>query len=103
MATMSKFLNMGLPLEEVIARCTAAPARVIRHPELGRLSVGAEADAALLRLEEGEFGFVDSGHARLRGTRRLHCVLTIRAGQALWDPEGLATVDWEAAGKYVFL
>ncbi len=80
-----------------------APAAAIRRPELGTLSVGAEADVAVLQLQQGDFGFVDSGLARLRGTRRLQCLLTLRAGQVAWDPTGLTCSDWEAAGKYIFL
>jgi len=99
-ATMSKMLNMGMPLQEVILRSTAEPARMIRRPELGTLSVGAEADVAAFRVEEGAFGFVDSGHAKMRGTRRLQCVLTVRAGQIVWDLNGLSWPDWETAGKY---
>ena len=68
---MSKFLNMGVPLEEVIARSTWAPARAIRHEELGHLSVGAIADIAVFRVEKGDFGFVDVYKARMRGTQRM--------------------------------
>lgn len=98
--TMSKMLNLGMPFREVILRSTAEPARMIRRPELGTLSVGAEADVAAFRIEEGAFGFVDSGHAKMRGTRRFQCVLTVRAGQIVWDLDGLSWPDWETAGKY---
>jgi dihydroorotase len=98
--TMSKMLNLGMPLREVIFRSTVEPARMIRHPELGTLSVGAEADVAAFRIEEGAFGFVDSGHAKMRGGRRLQCVLTVRAGEIVWDLDGLSWPDWETAGKY---
>jgi Amidohydrolase family len=46
---MSKFLAMGLSVNHVISRATWNPAREIRHEELGRLSVGAPADIAVLR------------------------------------------------------
>ena len=69
--TMSKFLAMGMPLQEVIYRSTQKPAEVIRRTELGHLSVGAEADVAVLELCEGEFGFVDSGKARINGGQKL--------------------------------
>ena len=59
--TMSKYLSMGMPIEEVIARSTIIPARMIGHPELGSLSVGSEADVAVLRQSDGEFGFADCG------------------------------------------
>ena len=49
---MSKFLAMGLSLDDVIARSTWNPAREIKQEELGHLSVGAAADVAVLRLEK---------------------------------------------------
>jgi len=50
--TLSKFLNLGLSLREVIARATVRPAAAIRRPKLGTLIVGAPADIALFRLED---------------------------------------------------
>ncbi len=98
---MSKMLNIGLSLDEVIMRSTVTPAREIGHPELGTLSVGSEADVAVLRLEEGSFGFVDCGRARMQGDRVLECALTLRAGQVVYDPEGLTMPDWQSApGDY---
>ena len=101
--TMSKFLNLGMSLQEVVRRSTVEPARVIRRPELGTLSVGAEADIAVLELLRGSFGFVDSGHARLRGDQRLQCALTVRAGDVVWDRNGLSWPDWDTAGNYLFI
>ena len=68
---ISKFLNMGMPLDEAIARATIHPAREIHHEELGHLSIGSPADIAVLRLVAGDFGFVDSARRRMRGTRKL--------------------------------
>lgn len=93
--TMGKMLAMGVPLPEVIARSTVAPAREIGHPELGTLTPGAEADVAVLALDEGEFGFSDCGRYRLDAGQRLRCILTIRAGQIVYNPDGLALPTWE--------
>ncbi len=98
--TMSKFLAMGMSLKEVIYRSTQRPAEVIRHPELGHLTPGADADVAVLNLKEGEFGFVDSGRARLSGRQRLECELTVRAGRIAWDLNGRSRPAWDAAGDY---
>jgi dihydroorotase len=57
--TLSKFLNLGMSLEDVIARATVRPASAMRRPDLGSLSVGAPADIALFRLEEGRYTFYD--------------------------------------------
>ena len=100
--TMSKCLNMGMPLQDVIRCSTVSPAQEIRRPELGTLSVGAEADIAVLELLRGDFGFVDSGRAKMKGDQRLQCALTVRAGEILWDRNGLSAPDWETAGEYVF-
>ncbi len=97
LTTMSKCLCMGMPLPEVIFRSTVAPAREIGRPELGTLSVGAEADVAVLKHLTGEFGYVDCGKAKLIGREKLECKLTIRAGQIVYDPEGLSAPEWEHA------
>ncbi|MBI2505058.1 MAG: amidohydrolase/deacetylase family metallohydrolase [Candidatus Latescibacteria bacterium] len=98
--TMSKFLALGMPLQEVIYRSTQKPAEVIRRPELGHLSVGAEADVAVLELQEGEFGFTDSGGARQDGTQKLECQLTVRKGEIVWDLNGRGRPRWQEAGEY---
>ena len=91
---------MGLTLQDVVRRSTVTPSQEIRRPELGTLSVGAEADIAVFDLLHGAFGFVDSGHARMQGDRRLQCALTVRAGTIVWDRNGLSWPDWETAGDY---
>jgi dihydroorotase len=94
---MSKFLNMGVPLEEVIADSTWHPARQIHREELGHLTVGAPADVAVLRMVTGDFGFVDSARLRMRGTRKLVAELTLRDGRVVWDLNGMSSVDWDKA------
>jgi dihydroorotase len=95
--TMNKILNIGMPLQEVIMRSTVTPAREIGHPELGNLSVGAEADVAVFKLLEGEFSFVDCGKAKMHGTQKLECRMTLRAGEVVFDPTGLSMPDWPDA------
>ena len=56
---MSKILNLGSSLEDVVRMSTWKPAEVIKRTELGHLSEGAIADVTVLRLDEGEFGFLD--------------------------------------------
>jgi dihydroorotase len=91
---MSKFLALGLPLDDVILRSTWNPARALGQEQLGSLSVGSSADLAVLRLERGEFGFLDSYGARLRGTQKLVCEMTIREGKVVYDLNGLGRPDW---------
>jgi dihydroorotase len=92
---MSKFLALGLPLEDVVARSTWNPARAVKQDALGNLSVGAPADVAVLRLEKGSYGFVDSFGGRMKSDRRLVCEMTLRDGRVLYDQNGLARPDWD--------
>src|ERR1043165_6073645 len=64
---MSKFLNIGMSLQDVILHSTWKPANVIKRPELGTLSVGAEADIAVFNLLKGDFGFLDIRKTKLKG------------------------------------
>lgn len=96
---MSKFLNLGVPLEEVILRSTWNPAREIRREEFGHLTPGAVADVAVLRLARGDFGFLDAHGLRLKGTQKLIAELTIKDGRVVWDLNGLAAVDWDKARR----
>lgn len=100
MTTFSKLLNLGVPLEELVRRATVTPARAINRPDLGTLSEGAMADLAVLRLEEGDFGFVDSDGLRLPARNRLKAVLTVRNGRIVWDTEGLSRTEWSNVGPY---
>src|SRR5215471_19071883 len=96
---MSKFLSLGLSLDDVVQRSTWNPAREIGHEELGHLSIGAAADIAVLRLEKGSFGFVDTYGARLQGTQKLTCELTLRDGKAVYDLNGITRPDWDKLPK----
>ena len=92
--TMSKFLNLGMPLADVIKANTSRAADVIKRPDLGHLGVGAEADIAVLNLRRGTFGFVDTGGGRMQGDQKLECELTIKAGQVVWDLNGISRPLW---------
>ncbi|NLG51986.1 MAG: amidohydrolase/deacetylase family metallohydrolase [Chloroflexi bacterium] len=94
---MSKFMNIGCTLEDVVMRTTVAPAREIGRPELGTLDVGADADIAVLKLNHGDFGFIDSGGAKMLGNQRLTCMLTVRNGGIAFDAEGISKPEWEKA------
>ena len=93
---MSKFLILGVPLEEVIRESTINPAREIGHEELGHLSVGAVADVAALKVCEGDFGYTDVAGGLLRGSQRLVCELTLKDGRVMWDLDGRVARDWRA-------
>jgi dihydroorotase len=92
---MSKFLNIGVGLDQVIELSTWNPAREIHHEELGNLSVGATADVTVLRMLTGNFGFVDSAGLRVKGDRKLEAELTIHDGLVAWDLNGITSDDYK--------
>lgn len=92
---MSKILNQNVPLADVIRMSTSNPAKQIKRPELGHLGVGAGADVAVLRVDEGSYGFLDARGARASGTKMIVCELTLRAGAVEWDLNGRAGEDWK--------
>src|SRR5262249_42407835 len=96
---MGKFLAMGMSLDDVIRRSTWNPAHEIHRDELGNLSVGSPADVAVLRLERGKFGFTDMYGARMPGTQKLVCEMTVRNGRIVYDLNGISRPDWEKLPK----
>ncbi len=92
---LSKFLNMGLSLNDVILRATWNPAKVIKRTELGHLSEGAPADVAVFTLRKGDFGFLDVRGTKMKGTQKLEAELTIRDGRVVWDLNGIAAPMWD--------
>lgn len=93
--TMAKVLNLGASVEQVIAMSTWNPAKEIKRPDLGHLTAGAEADVAVLRVDKGTFGFIDSAGAAHTGTRNIVAELTLRKGKVVWDLNGRAAEDWK--------
>lgn len=92
---MSKFLALGLSMNDVILRTTWNPAQVIKRPALGNLDVGADADIAVFTLHKGAFGFLDIRNTILKGSQKLETELTVRAGKIVWDLNGIAAQPWQ--------
>jgi dihydroorotase len=92
---LSKFMAIGMTLEEVISRATWIPAEVINRPDLGHLSVGAEADIAVLKLREGDFGYIDVRRKKVNSSQKLEAELTLRAGRIVWDLNGISMERFE--------
>jgi len=93
---LSKFLNMGLPLQDVIKRATLNPAKAIKRTDLGTLGEGSVADIAVFSLREGSFGFLDVRGTKMQGTQKLEAELTIRSGKIVWDLNGIGSPAWDA-------
>ncbi len=96
---LSKFLNMGMNLEEVVSRVTVKPAEIIRHPELGNLAVGNPADIAVFKIIEEDVTFADSNGSRIEGECYLRPVMTVSGGTIVFDPYGLQYQIWSEIPK----
>ena len=90
LSVMSKLLAIGMDFKSIIKAATWNPAIEIKHEELGNLSVGADADVAILNLREGKFGFFDYTGFRIDADKKLECEMTIRAGKIVYDLNGIA-------------
>ena len=90
LSVMSKFHQMGMDVPSVIQASTWNPAVVIKREELGHLSVGADADVAILAFREGDFGFYDYTGYRAAGDQKFECEMTIRGGKIVYDLNGIA-------------
>lgn len=96
---MGKFLAMGLSPDQVIQWTTWNPAREIHHEELGNLSIGAIADVSVLRLQQGHFGFTDMYGARMDGTQKFICEMTVKGGRVVYDLNGISRPEWTTLPK----
>ncbi|MEI6679401.1 MAG: amidohydrolase/deacetylase family metallohydrolase [Mariniphaga sp.] len=87
---MSIFLVMGMDLPDVIKATTWNPALAIHREDLGNLSVGSEADVAILKMEKGRFGFWDKTGYKMDAEQKLECEMTVREGRIVYDLNGIA-------------
>ena len=83
METMSKFLHLGMAVPDIVRAVTHTPARILRRPDLGDLSVGSTGDATVMRIAEGRCEFTDvSGKTRMG--RQRFALDSMVVGGALW-------------------
>ena len=92
--TLSKFLALGMTVEQVIERATSKPAAAMRRPDLGTLRPGSAADLALFELVEGEVTFHDVQMELRKGTQRLVNTLTLVDGEILERSEERPSQPW---------
>jgi dihydroorotase len=83
LVTMSKFLCLGMPLEEIVRAVTATPARILGRPDLADLSIGSTGDATVMRIVEGRFLYEDVLGETMEGDRKLE-IDSIVLGGRLW-------------------
>jgi dihydroorotase len=87
---MSKYLNMGMEVPDVIQRATWNAAQALKHNDIGSLTEGSVADITIISILTGNYGFIDAGGNKINGSRKFESELTIRAGKIVWDLNGLS-------------
>jgi dihydroorotase len=90
---MSKFLNMGMTIQEVVERATWSAAKAIKREDLGQISEGAVADLTVFSLLQGKFGFIDAAGNRMEGSKKIDTELTLREGKVVYDLNGIAAKE----------
>jgi dihydroorotase len=83
--TLSKFLALGMPLDEVIAASTVNAAMALRRPELGTLAPGSAGDASILSIKEGSFPLEDVRGEVVMARERMFADGVVVAGR-WWHP-----------------
>jgi dihydroorotase len=83
--TLSKFLVMGMPLNDVIAASTVNAAMALKRPELGSLKPGSVGDATILNIKQGRFDYVDVTGEHLEGDRKIESLGVVVTGR-WWHP-----------------
>lgn len=96
---MSKFLNMGMTLPQVIEASTWHPAQQIKRTELGNLSVGSTADVSVLAVQNGTFGYTDTNGAKMMGKQNIVADVTMKGGRVYWDLNGRFRPLWNTLDK----
>jgi dihydroorotase len=92
---LSKFLALGMSLEDVVRAATIRPAEVMGlADQIGTLRVGSLADVALFRIEQGEFAFYDVHMNKRMGKRLLHNTRTIVDGEEMVIASDGPTAPW---------
>src|SRR5271156_6834470 len=86
LTTMTKLLHFGMPLDEIVRRSTAAPAKILGYEgTVGTLKPGANADIAILELRDGNFELKDSEGSPITARRRLVAQATLRDGRFCYE------------------
>ena len=95
--TLSLFLALGVPLEELVPRVTLAPAKWLHMEDrIGTLTSGTWADITLFDAVPGRWVFRDRLGASAVGKEKLVPRLVIRRGEQI-RPHGELLADLEAA------
>lgn len=79
--TMSKFLSLGYPLNDVISLVTASPARILGlEATHGKIEPGRKADLTIFSVKQGEFVFADWENTEFKGNMLVRPEYAVKAG-----------------------
>lgn len=84
--TMSKFLCLGMGLNDVIAASTLNAGMMLKRPEYGSLKVGSLGDATILTIREGKFKYMDVVGEELIGNQKIVSEGVVLKGK-WWHPK----------------
>jgi dihydroorotase len=79
--TLSKFLALGMPINDVIAASTINSAKALQRPELGTFKIGSAGDASVLELRSGQFSLEDTRGEIVVAPQRLFAAGLLIAGR----------------------
>ena len=84
--TMTKLLHFGMPLEDIVRRATANPARIMGYEgTVGTLKPGANADVSVFELRDGHFDLLDADGNTVTAKRRLIAQTTVKDGRVWYE------------------
>jgi dihydroorotase len=83
--TMSKFLCMGMPLNDVIAASTVNAGIALQRPELGSFKPGCVGDATIITIADGKFDYEDVTGEHMIGDKRILSEGVVIGGR-WWHP-----------------
>ena len=69
--TLSKFLNLGMPIYDIIKSCTLNASLAINRPEIGNLKIGSVANVSILEIQKGNFNFFDVINQKIIGKEKI--------------------------------
>lgn len=97
---ISKMMSLGMSLNDAVLRSTVNPAKAVAmFPEIGTLGEGRVADVAVFALRDGIFAYKDAWNNKQIGAKKLETVLTLRAGELVFDRDARAFPEWRKVAR----
>ena len=81
---LSKFIDFGMPLEDVLRAATSKPAELTGRPELGSLAEGTTADVAIFKLKRKNVPYSDINGHTFTGSQVLVPMMTFKGGKCMY-------------------